>query len=92
MKSPATRLIPIEMEIGRKPASEGAQAFEQALPIGSARDYELAHTGGVDLDIVALLQLSASTTVGAKLKAEWTRLRAIRTSALVELEFAVFRS
>jgi hypothetical protein len=45
------------MEIGRKPASEGAQALEQALPIGRARDHELARTGGVDLDVVALLQL-----------------------------------
>ena len=57
MKLPATRIIPIEMEIGWQPASEGTQAFEQSLPIGRARDHERARTGGVNLDIVTLLQL-----------------------------------
>jgi hypothetical protein len=45
------------MEVGGEPASEGAQAFEQCLPIGRARDHERARTGGEDLDVVALLQL-----------------------------------
>jgi len=57
MKLPATRLVPVEMEIGRESASEGAQALEQGLPIGCARDHERARTGGMDLDVVALLQL-----------------------------------
>ncbi len=57
MKLPATRFVPVKMEIGGKPASEPAQAFEQGLPIGCARDHERARTGGVDLDVVALLQL-----------------------------------
>src|SRR5688572_33211761 len=57
MKLPATGLIPVKMEIGGEPSSEGAQAFEQGLPIGCARDHEGAGAGGVDLDIVALLQL-----------------------------------
>ena len=57
MKLPATRFIPVEMEVGRKPASEAAQALEQGLPVGCARDHERARTGGVDLDVVALLQL-----------------------------------
>jgi len=57
MKLPATRFIPVKMEIGWQSASEGAQAFEQRLPIGRARDHERARPGGVDLDVVALLQL-----------------------------------
>lgn len=57
MKLPATRLVPVKTKIGGEPASEGAQAFEQGLPIGCARDYEGTRASGVDLDVVAFLQL-----------------------------------
>jgi hypothetical protein len=34
MKLPATRFIPVKMEIGWQPASEGAQAFERRASSG----------------------------------------------------------
>jgi hypothetical protein len=48
-KLPGMRLVPIKLEIRRKAAAEGAQAFQQLLPSGLTSHEELTRSGGVNL-------------------------------------------
>jgi hypothetical protein len=57
MKLPGIRLVPVEFEVGGQAPAEGAQAFQQLLPAGLARDRERSGVGDVDFDLVAFLQL-----------------------------------
>ena len=50
------RLVPIELEIGRKPAAKGAQTLQQFSTTGLARHTKLLAVGDMDFNLVALLQ------------------------------------
>jgi hypothetical protein len=52
-KLPGIRLIPIELEIGRKPTAEGAKPLQQRLAAGFTRDDEFPRVGDMDFDLIA---------------------------------------
>jgi hypothetical protein len=49
MKLAGIRLVPVELEIGRQAAPEGAQAFQQFLVGGFAGDAEASGIRNVDI-------------------------------------------
>lgn len=61
-KLPGIRLIPVELEFGRKAPAEFAQALQQLSAAGLARDGELTRVGGMDFDLVALFQRESLET------------------------------
>src|SRR5580704_5304707 len=50
------RLLPVELEIGRKSPSEGAQPLQQFRASGLARDGKFPCVGDMDLDLIAFLE------------------------------------
>jgi hypothetical protein len=57
MKLPGIRLVPVELEVGGKPAAEGAKPLQQFGAPGSARDGELPDACDMDFDLIAFLEL-----------------------------------
>jgi hypothetical protein len=56
-KLPGIRLIPVELEIGRRAPAKGAQPVEENPSLGLARDAECALAGHVHLNLIAWLEL-----------------------------------
>ena len=55
-KLPGIRLLPIELEIGRKAPSEGAKPLQQFRAAGLARDGEFPRIGDMDIDLIPFLE------------------------------------
>src|ERR1700733_12036258 len=70
MKLPGIRLVPVELEVDRKPPAEPAQALEQFRTSGLARYGELMAAGDVDFDVVAFLQFQRLDHGGRKANGE----------------------
>lgn len=59
MKLPGIRLIPVELEIGRQAAPEGAQALQQFLGAGFAGDAEASGVRDMDFNFLAFTQFES---------------------------------
>src|SRR6266851_785381 len=69
-KLPGIRLFPVELEVGRKPPAEGAQALQQLITPGLARNAERAAVGHVDFDVIAGFKLQRLDHGGGKTDSE----------------------
>jgi hypothetical protein len=65
-KLPGIRLVPVELEIGRKTSAEGTQSVQQFRPAGLARDREFALVDDMDFDLVAFLESKRRNHGGGK--------------------------
>src|ERR1700694_2331232 len=55
-KLPGIRLLPVELEIGRKAPSKGAKPLQQFRAAGLARNGEFARVGDMDFDLIPFLE------------------------------------
>src|SRR5260370_42643953 len=65
-KLPGIRLLPIELEIGRKAPSEGAKPLQQFRAAGLARDGEFPRVGDMDIDLIPFLEPQRFDHCGGK--------------------------
>src|SRR5437879_4226336 len=69
-KLPGIRLFPVELEIGREAPAESAQALQQLITPGLARDAKLTTICDMDFDVIARFQLKSLDHRGRKADGE----------------------
>src|ERR1700751_3202173 len=55
-KLPGIRLVPVELEVGRKAPAKSSKALHQLFTARLARHAELTFVGNMDFDLIALFQ------------------------------------